>query len=317
MDRSDGKVIVKIAAVDIGTNTILLLIADVDASRNIRVLSTAEGIARIGKGIHAHGVILQESFRDSERILESLLRQAYDAQVDRIVLAGTSALRDAANRAEYVEAMRRRFGLGISILSGAEEAALTYEGAMSDPNLPDSTNYAVLDIGGGSTELIVGARSEFEKSVSLDIGCVRLTSSHFPSLPPDAEALDRFDAFVSTGIKRFPEVAPDKTLLIGVAGTAYTLALLDNALKGGAHIQDGYSLPFEAVDRMYRMLVLLTAQEIRRFKVIPFGRADVITAGAGILNHVMKKYGFDAIRVSERGLRYGLVLREAFHPSIC
>jgi exopolyphosphatase / guanosine-5'-triphosphate,3'-diphosphate pyrophosphatase len=315
MDSVDCTGSVRVAAIDIGTNTILLLIADVDADGRIRIVSTAERIARLGEGIHPYKIITEGAKQRACNILASFCSMAELAKADRYCVTGTSIFRDASNRVEFIAQVQEQFGLRIRVLTGEEESRLTYQGVLSDPALPVHERYAVLDIGGGSTEVSLGSRSNIEISSSIDIGCVRSTHRFFPSLPPGNGELSAFAEFVSKEVCSFPRFDTRNTLFIGVAGTVYTLARLKSMLDLSAFEPQGQFLSLQDVENMYRYLACLTVPEILALKVVPQGRADIILAGAGILFHTMDHLSVKEIMVSERGLRYGLAVQEALRPS--
>ncbi len=166
----------RITSIDIGTNTILMLIADIGADGSFAVIREEQVIARLGKGVDARRRITPETTERVVHFLGGFWETARSFHPDRIVACGTSALRDAANGVDFVQLVREEIGLEITILSGAEEAELTYLGAVSEFMKPDSKEpFAVLDIGGGSTELTIGNGYSVRSKTSLDLGSVRLT----------------------------------------------------------------------------------------------------------------------------------------------
>ncbi|MCX6135442.1 MAG: Ppx/GppA phosphatase family protein [Ignavibacteriales bacterium] len=301
----------RLTTIDIGTNTILMLIADVSADGVISPVRDELIIARLGRGVDAERRITAET---STRVL-SHLRQfksiSESLNSEAIIACGTSALRDAANRQEFVDTVRQELGFGISILSGEEEAELTYRGAVSEFLSGDAEpRLAVLDIGGGSTELTIGVGASVSQRVSTDVGSVRLTERIPLASPPSPAALERAISEVRITTSRFPRLTT-QTRLIGVAGTVTTLAAIEiNLERYERTIVSGHFLTLVSIEHIFNQLKTLNTSEMMRdFPQIESGRADIIVAGILILIESMRKLGVDGITVSDRGLRYGMVLR--------
>jgi exopolyphosphatase/guanosine-5'-triphosphate,3'-diphosphate pyrophosphatase len=302
----------RLTSIDIGTNTILMLIADVSIDGTISPLRDDQVIARLGKGVDANRRITPETTR---RVLEYLrqYKEISDAvHSGKIIAAGTSALRDASNRKDFLDTVREDLGLEISILDGEEEAELTYQGAVSEfAGMDSQTNLAVLDIGGGSTELTIGIGTKVTQKSSLEVGSVRLTERILQKSPPSVPALQQAVSEVRNRISMFPPL-PLHTRLIGVAGTVTTLAAIDLGLAEYDRSRvSGHILSLATIERLFKELQSLTLPLMARdFPQIQAGRSDVIVAGILILIESLRRFGADRITVSDRGLRYGLALRE-------
>jgi exopolyphosphatase/guanosine-5'-triphosphate,3'-diphosphate pyrophosphatase len=299
-----------VAAIDIGTNTVLLLIAAVDAEGGITPLVHEQRVPRLGQGVDAARNFHPDAI---DRVLRALgeFRIILDAHTpDRTVVCGTSAVRDAANREEFIRRVRTATGFEVEVLSGDEEALWTYRGAIS--GLPHVERATVVDIGGGSTEIIVGDRTTIRERVSLDIGSVRLTERSFHSDPPTHPELEKAIEIVENALARAGRFPFAGTTLIGVAGTSTSLAVLDQGLPAfRISAVRGYTLERESVDQLFIKLRSMPAADIRKLSAVMEGRADVMTAGALILREIMAHFKFQTMTVSERGVRYGLVLRES------
>lgn len=300
----------RIASIDLGTNTILLLIADVGADRSLTVVDERLEIARLGKGVGAEKRIAAESFLRCERHLRAFADIIRASGAEVIRATGTSALRDAVNREEFIAAMRDATGITFEVLSGEDEARWSYAGAVS--GLRDAPEQiAVLDIGGGSTELIVGDGREITAHRSIDIGAVRLTERFLRGTPPSDADLEACIAWIAHEAMRFPDFDASRTAFVGVAGTVTTLAAIELGLTSydGARVSgcvltaDGIRARFEQMRRMSHDAL------VREFH-IEIGRADVILAGVAILLGIMDARGVRSLIVSDRGLRYGIALRE-------
>lgn len=302
----------RLSSIDIGTNTILMLIADVRPDGEIHVARDEHFIARLGKGVDEHRRILPETF---ERVLRCLshYKQVHDeARSERILACGTSALRDAVNRDEFIEFIKSRLGFEITVLRGDQEAELTYLGSVSE-FLEEGfqQSFAVIDIGGGSTELTYGISGSVTSTRSLDIGSVRLTERFLKSSPPDESALKEAEEYIRDRVNSFP-LLEDGTRCIGVAGTLTTLAAIDLQL----HVYDrmrvsGHVLSLDVIQKIFDRLKDKRLEEIKAIPQILSQRADIILAGILILCELMKQIGVDRITASDRGLRYGILMNEA------
>lgn len=300
----------RIASIDIGTNTILMLIADLNGDGSLTPLSDQQVIARVGKGVDKTGGIAWDAFTRSEQYLGDYLAQARDAQVELIRATGTSALRDARNGDDFIDYMYQKLGVEIEILSGDEEALWTYGGAIS--GFPDrSGRFAVLDIGGGSTELTVGEGFRILDRKSVDIGCVRLTEKYLHHAPPAPAEIDALITHIDAALDAYPSFDPASTTFAGVAGTVTTLAAVEMGLRDydGAAIS-GFRLERAMIQQRFEQFKELTREQLQNAMHVAPGRADIILVGIGILKRLMEIRDIPAITVSERGLRYGIAMRE-------
>ena len=302
----------RLTTIDIGTNTILMLVADVSADGSISPLHDAQVIARLGKGVDANRKITPETARRVLGYLRDYKQISETFHSEKIIAGGTSGLRDASNGKEFIDTVRQELGLEISILSGEEEAELTYLGAVSEFMDPDSDQtLAVLDIGGGSTELTIGKGTKVLQTSSLDLGSVRLTERTPLLNPPSASALTQAISEVRNWISKFPQLSPH-TRLIGVAGTVTTLAAIDLGLeKYDPSRVSGYFLSLNSIERIFKLLNSRSISQMEKdFPQIQPGRSDIIVAGVLILIESLRRFGVEGITVSDRGLRYGMALRE-------
>ncbi len=300
----------RISSIDIGTNTILLLIADVDANSIVRVVHDQQVIARLGKGVDEHHVINQETFHRAADFLRSYHETSGKFQSEKIIAVGTSALRDASNKKEFCEFILRTVGISIEILSGNDEAEWTYRGALVGINT-STESFTVLDIGGGSTEIISGVGSQILNKVSLDIGCVRATERLLHRSPPTEREIVETRELIRNNLKQVSFARTGVSRAIGVAGTVTTLAAMHLQLEQYDPNQvHGYELHYNDILQSFHSLEGKTYEEIKSIPQISAGRADVILAGVIILLEFMETAGLEKITVSDRGLRYGIILRE-------
>ena len=294
------------AAVDLGTNTILMVAGRRSSDRpgDIEILDDAHAIARLGQGVDAERRIQPGAV---DRVCDCMVRyrdRAARAGATWIRAYGTSALRDAANKLEFIAEVAARTGVELVELSGAEEARLTFTGAAFGLDLPE--RYGVVDIGGGSTELALG-RGTVEQSISVDVGAVRVSERFFPSLPPSRRQTEDAKGMIADVMSGLFEV-PSGIPVVGVAGTVTTLGALDRGTERfDAAELDGHLLPGFRVAELSQMLLELSLDEIRRFPQVSDQRADIITAGSLILRRFMEQSGLPSVTVSTKGIRYGLL----------
>lgn len=290
----------RVAAVDVGTNTVRLLVADVDG-RGVRPVDRGREITRLGQGIDASRRLAPEAVDRTIAAIERFVVRARDARVDRLRVAGTSAVRDAGDRDAFLALVGQRTGAPLEVLSGEAEGALSYLGATYEL---DEGSYVVCDIGGGSTELSTSAAS-----VSLDVGSVRLTERFLRSAPPDRREVDEARAYVRALLEGAGVDVPAGATLVGVAGTITTLA----SVVLGLEVYDRErvhrsKLVRDDVVRTTERLLSMTPDEIVALGPVEPGRADVIGGGAIVLAGVMDVLRFDEVLVSERDILDGLVL---------
>jgi exopolyphosphatase/guanosine-5'-triphosphate,3'-diphosphate pyrophosphatase len=310
---------VRVAVVDIGSNSTRLLIAEVDrSSGTVHEILRRSEVTRLGEGLDASGSLSEQAIG---RVLATLAdyrraMQAHGASVNLAVL--TAAVRDADNGAAFAARVRDDFDLDARVLTGAEEAQLTFLGATSEHAGPEhagtSTPTVVIDIGGGSTEFIVGRGPIAGFHVSLPVGVVRLSERHIRSDPPAGEELERLASDVrSTLLEGLPERerAPVE-LGIAVAGTATSAAAIDQQLDpydpSRVH---GYTLSLEAVERLLGRTAAMTEAERRSLTGLHPDRAPTIVAGLIILREALRAFALDAVTVSEHDILYGGALRLA------
>ncbi len=301
----------RVSCIDIGTNTALLLIADlIPESGSIVTILHRQTIVRLGERVDERRFIGDEAIRRLVACMQEYRALSEQQGAKTVIAAGTSALRDAANRHEVIAEVLRETGITISCIPGEDEAELTFFGAVAGMNdLPET--FSVIDIGGGSTEICMGSLMGVEKSVSMDIGSVRLTERFFSSLPPSHSELETAREEIDRVLKSslLPFFASRESVY-GVAGTLTTIAQVSQGLKhfDAMRVQN-YRLSFTEVDQLLDQLRNNSLEKIIALG-IPEGRADVITMGALILRQFMRLMGIGEIRVSIQGLRFGLAQKE-------
>ncbi len=297
-----------VAAIDVGTNTVLLLIARVDRDGTLTPIKEIYRVPRLGTGVDARKMLDPDAIARVIAVLDEYRAIASSHGADQTIVCATSAVRDAANRGDFIRLVHQQTGLNLEVLSGEEEALWSYLGAISD--LPSANQVLVLDIGGGSSEMIWGDAQTINKRVSINIGAVRLTERCFHRDPPSEEEINKAGGLIDTALGSIAHTPFPAALLVAVAGTPTTLATLALGLKEFSQkAVAGYVLEREVIERLWHQLHRLPAAEIQKLSDVLEGRADVITAGTLILRRTMDRFGFNAVTVSDKGLRYGLVLR--------
>jgi exopolyphosphatase / guanosine-5'-triphosphate,3'-diphosphate pyrophosphatase len=304
----------RVAVVDIGTNSTRLLIADVHEDGTLEELDRRSRVTRLGDGVDATGRLGEEAVARVLATLDDYSKsiEAFDVGARPAVL--TSAVRDAANGAEFVATVEERYGLEARAIPGAEEARLTFLGATSDRDPADTSPVLVVDVGGGSTELIVGHGGTVDFCVSMQIGVVRQTERHLADDPPTAPQLDALAADVAAEIERSvpEEVARSASRAIAVAGTATSCAAIDQALDpydpSRVH---GYEVPLATLKLLLARLGALDLDERRRVKGLHPDRAPTIVAGVIILIHALSAFRIDGYEASEHDILHGVALQRA------
>jgi len=297
-----------VAAIDIGTNTVLLLVARVADDGSITPLLAEQRVPRLGKAVDATRRISSDGIERAARVLTEYCSLMKEFRPDATVVCATSAVRDAANREEVLERLGSAATVPVEVLTGEEEAVWTYHGALS--GFPETRRATVVDIGGGSTEVTIGDRQGIAARMSIDIGSVRLTERILRDDPPTREQIAECLTAIDDALRPLAALDAARTTLIGVAGTATTLAVLDQGLREfSLAAVSGHRLSLPAVSSLADRLAAMPVREIRSLSDVLEGRADIITAGALILRRTMECLGCREMLVSERGVRYGLVVR--------
>jgi exopolyphosphatase / guanosine-5'-triphosphate,3'-diphosphate pyrophosphatase len=296
----------RFAAIDVGTNTVLLLVAERREGRLLAVLERAE-ITRLGRGVDATGRLDPLAIQDTVAVLGSYARAAHALGADLVACVATSAARDAANGADFFEAARAAAGIVPEVISGDEEARLVYGSAHRD--FGGGGPLAVLDVGGGSTEFIVGDGPEPRARTSLQVGAVRLTERHVRGDPPSAAEVDAVRAGAREALRPLAAMAPGAgARLVGVAGTVTTLSAVAQALPAyDAERVHGATLALDEIEALLSRLAGMTVVARAALPGMEPKRADVILAGGVVVAEAMRATGLDRLTVSDRGVRWGLL----------
>jgi len=306
--KSDLTLSERVASIDIGTNTILLLIAELRGGR-LSPLFEMETIARLGEGVQKNGVLSSEAMNRGLETLAGYLDRCASMGVEEVFAVGTSALREAKNSLDFLHRVKEELGLTIEIISGEEEALSSFLavdrdlGRMKEPIL-------VVDVGGGSTEFILGKDSHVQDSLSLPLGAVRFTEQFLSSDPVREEEWDMMEDAIRQEISHVPRPG-EPVSMVAVGGTATTLASVELGLKefiaGKIH---HFRLTREALRDQLFLYRSKTIEERKKIPGLPPARADVILAGGTILYLAMKELECPSVLVSCHGVRYGVLYRK-------
>jgi exopolyphosphatase/guanosine-5'-triphosphate,3'-diphosphate pyrophosphatase len=296
---------VRVAAVDLGTNTTRLLVADVDDDGRVEAVVRREAITRLGESVDRRRILLPTAIARVRNVLVDYRREAESLGAERVLAVGTSAVRDADNGEAFLGEVEWSYAFTTRLLSGEEEARLTLDGVASDGPLAPRT--LVIDIGGGSTELVVAGDPEDETRLSTEAGSVRLTERFLHSDPPHGEELAACEAHVRSLL---PRLAIDHA--IGVAGTVAAAAKIE---REGALSVHGDRLSRERVGELLDRLAALPLAERERVHGLVSARAPVIVAGLVVLHEILVYYDIGELTVSERDLLDGVALAAAELPA--
>jgi exopolyphosphatase/guanosine-5'-triphosphate,3'-diphosphate pyrophosphatase len=294
--------VTRVAAVDIGTNSTRLLVAEVEAD-SVQELDRRLEITRLGEGVDERRILLPQAVARVRNVLAEYRRAAKAADAARTLAFATSAVRDAENGEAFLGEVEWSYGFQTRLLSGHDEALLTFRGVSSGREVAPGT--LVIDVGGGSTELILGGPEGVTFHTSLDLGCVRLTERFRTD----------FDAAAAHVRNVFAPIELQTNSGIGVAGTITTLATLDLGLnEEDPEVVHGHLLSRETVAGWTERLEQMTIDEIRTLRGMHPDRAPVIAAGAVVVREALAHFELEQLEVSEHDIMHGAVLAAAELP---
>jgi len=296
----------RVAAIDCGTNSIRLLIADIDGNNFREVVRDME-IVRLGQGVDETGQFHPDAIARTLAAVDKFAAEIAKRGVEKIRFCATSATRDATNRHLFVDGVRERLGIELEVITGEEEAALSFAGAIKDLD-PSNGPFLVVDIGGGSTEFVFGT-STVEAARSVNIGCVRMTERHFASDPATAQQIELARTDIQAAIAQAAAVVPitKAKTLVAVAGTATTVAAAALELPE----YDRYAIHLSRVTAQQThnaasMFATSTREQRLALGYMHPGRVDVIAAGSLVLSEIMKATGATEFVASESDILDGM-----------
>jgi exopolyphosphatase/guanosine-5'-triphosphate,3'-diphosphate pyrophosphatase len=305
-----------LAAIDVGTNTFRLIIAHVhfnavNGTYSIREIFSERTITRLGEGLQTHQVLRKKKMAEGLSVLKKFASVLSQYDILRTSAVATSALREAGNSKDFLARVKVDTGITIKIISGKEEARITASGMLTGMQIPETA--LMIDIGGGSTELIFAVRGKPLLVRSLDLGVVYLAGRYMRNDPPLIRDLNRMDEEITEKIIKasgqFRRRLNEDSIFVGTAGTVTTLAAINRRLKKFEHKRIHRSrISLDKVKKIYSDISLIDSRQRARF--IPFepSRLDIIVPGTRILLRLMETFGFREIIVSNYGLREGILV---------
>jgi exopolyphosphatase / guanosine-5'-triphosphate,3'-diphosphate pyrophosphatase len=300
----------RLGFLDIGTNTILCLIAELKSDGGFDVLDDLAEITRLGQGVDRTRQISREGEERSLQVLQRYLERCRCLNVEAIVAVATSALRDAQNSAEVRARIKQQLGLEVRVISGEKEAAYAFLAVQKGLALAKQ-ELLVVDVGGGSTEFIRGNAAGICQAVSIDIGTVRLTEQFLHSDPVRKEECEKMIGVIGKELARLPDqwFKDGRALrLVGIAGTFTTLSAVERKLLRYAHAEvHGSRLTLSEVRRQVALFQNKTIEERKAIPGLDPRRADVMVAGSILIERIMAAFHSERVIVSDQGVRYGLL----------
>lgn len=303
----------RVAGIDCGTNSIRLLVADVEGD-SLQEITREMTVVRLGEGVDRTGAFAAAALERTFAACDVYAATVRDLGVQRLRFVATSASRDVSNREAFIAGVRKRLGIEPEVISGAEEAGLSFRGAVEGlPRDRIVMPTLVVDIGGGSTEFVLGDRHgdgavAVEAAVSVNIGCVRMTERHLHGDPPTPDEIKRVEADVASAIDQAARDVPlgDARSMIGVAGTVTTIV----AIVHGLEVYDpatihGLGATIDEVEAVTERLLVMPRAERAELSVMHPGRVDVIGGGALVLRAIMRRTGLPVV-ASETDILDGL-----------
>ncbi|MEW6375125.1 MAG: Ppx/GppA phosphatase family protein [Thermodesulfobacteriota bacterium] len=305
--KSDPTSLKRVASIDIGTNTILLLIAEMEGGK-IKPLFERETIVRLGEGVQKNGVLLQEAMNRGVQTLARYLEQCRKMEVQKIFAAGTSALREAKNSRDFLKIVEEKLKFPIEVISGEEEAQLSYLAVAKDLKEVKKP-ILVVDVGGGSTEFILGKGDRITQWVSLPLGSVRFTEQFLLSDPVQEGEWEKMVREIQKLLMDIPH-SKEPLSMVAVGGTATTLASVEQGLEEFIPEKiHHFILEKEALKKQLLLYRSKTNDERRKIPGLPPARADVVLAGGTILYMAMEDLQCPSVLISCHGMRYGLLYK--------
>jgi exopolyphosphatase/guanosine-5'-triphosphate,3'-diphosphate pyrophosphatase len=306
--REERSIKMRVASIDIGTNTILLLIARLEEGK-VNPLFEMETVARLGEGVQRNGVLSQEAMDRGLETLSHYMDRCRSMGVEQVFAVGTSALREAENSHDFLDRVKEHLGLTIDIISGEEEALFSFLAVVRDLGESDKGPILVVDVGGGSTEFILGKGDRVCGWVSLPLGAVRFTEQFLFSDPVREEEWQRMEKAIREKLSQIPR-AGEPIKMVAVGGTATTLASVEQGLNTFVVEKiHHFHLTREALRNQLHLYRSKTIEKRKNIPGLAPARADVIPAGGAILSMAMEELQCPSVLVSCHGVRYGVLYK--------
>ncbi len=308
----------RVAAVDCGTNSLRLLVADVDpACGELTDVARRMEIVRLGQGVDRTGRLAPEALARTAAVLRDYADVIAATSARSVRMVATSATRDASNTAGFTRQVKEILGVAPEVLAGSEEAVLSFTGATAELAVTHAGPFLVVDIGGGSSEFALGEPGDPPRAISADIGCVRMTERHLPGDPPSREEVAGATADIDAALDAVTDAVPVRQArtLVGLAGSVTTVAGIAMGLPAYDPARIHHARVSAAdVHEVTRSLLAQTRAARAAIGVMHPGRVDVIGGGALILDRIMERFGFSEVLVSEHDILDGMAWSLAREP---
>lgn len=299
----------KKAVVDVGTNSVKFCLAEGDGSEGWKVIKDANDIARLGEGLKDSGRISAEALERNAQSVAAFVKEARSAGADDIRIVGTMALRTAHNAEAFIARVKELCGLTLRVLPGEEEAQLSYVAVLLGIAGASQADLVTMDAGGGSTEFVFGRAGKITKKFSLNVGAVRFTEDYLSQMPVPVDKLAAARAAIKKELSEGGVVGPVK-FLVGMGGTVTSMAAVKHKMTVyDPSVIQGSVLTLDDVRAQIAHYAAKTLEQRREIPGLQPKRADVILAGACIVEAVMELTASDELTVSDRSLRHGLLER--------
>jgi exopolyphosphatase/guanosine-5'-triphosphate,3'-diphosphate pyrophosphatase len=306
--KPDPSSVKRVASIDIGTNTILLLIAEV-GEEEIKPLFEMETVVKLGENLQKTGAISPQAMDRGLQTLTQYLKRCQAWGVEKLFAVGTCALREAKNSQVFLKLAQEKLNLSIGVISGEEEAELSFLAVAKDLQEREKS-ILVVDVGGGSTEFIMGRGDQISQWISLPLGSVRFTEEFLHSDPVQQEEWNRMEKKIRDSLVDIP-YSREQLTMVAVGGTATTLASVEQGLEDFiAERIHHFVLEKEALKNQVLLYRTKTIEERKKIYGLPTARADVILAGAAILYLTMEEVKCPSVLISCQGVRYGLLYKK-------
>ncbi len=295
----------RVAVIDLGTNSVLLTVAQLEKNKMIKSLLEAKQTPRLGENVDRTKKISSASFKRVLRTIQKFKKKALQLKAEKIILLGTAALREAKNTAQFKKFILRKTGLKLDVISGKKEAELAYKGAIADFK-DKSKKFSLLDIGGGSTEIILGTANKISELKSLNLGSLRLTERFLRNKKDGCPNMIKFIERKLVSLKKNFRI--QDSILIGSGGTITTLGALSLDLKKyDRKKMHGLVLTKSRINSLLYNLENMSPAARKRYLKVDPQRADIIIGGTIILKQFMETFGFPDILISDKSLRWGVL----------
>lgn len=297
----------RVSAIEIGTNSTKFIIAQLNDKGSVEVITRTSTVNRLSSGMYPQNTLKPEAIEKGIEIIGNLIKESNAQGAKLVSIFSTSVLRDASNKEAFIGKIKELFGIDINVISGEEEAHLAY---MACRTVVDdkSQKFGVIDIGGGSTEIIIGNGTDIEQKISLNVGAVRLTEMFVNHDPAEDSEIEQMTAYIEKQIKERDSLDLSGLQLVGTGGTIKTLGTLFYQKDYSKEKTiNGKVIKKYEIELLFSMLKLLNIESKKKLTGLNPKRADVITSGIKILLSIMDKFSLEEIKISSQGVLEGFI----------